>query len=409
MTPDAQIQTLTADIATLHAAVSNLEYRLNTHKHTAADMTTLISTGSSSSVTVPGSDTDIIFNASGAFSASDDFQFLSVSNTLSFTSGGKISSPNATGGTHEMDLFTGNSATSGTSGSLFIYTGTGYGSGRLSLSTGNASGGNNAGGNIDIESGFGAGTQRGGDINIISGNGGSGGNGGAIEINSGAAGGGEKFGGVIEIIAGDSSGSQLGAFVNIFAGTGGPTGSGGGIDIIAGNAGASATDKYGGSVEIVGGNGKGSGNGGDIEIQPGLKGSTGNAGRMVLENNATTAKSYRTVGRTTTTDNAYHSVADVVVTGNNSAGYIRARVVGHRTGGSGGTANDMFAAETVQGFKNNAGTVTLVGSLTFVFFYQDVANTDTKFVVNGTNIELQVRGDTNNNYTFNHEMWYMNV
>ncbi len=93
----------------------------------------------------------------------------------------------------------------------------------------------------------------------------------------------------------------------------------------------------------------------------------------------------------------------------NSAGYIRARVVGHRTGGSGGTANDMFATEIVQGVKNAAGTVTLVGSLTYVFYFQDVVNTDAKFVVNGTNIELQVRGDTNNNYTFEYEMWYMNV
>lgn len=130
---------------------------------------------------------------------------------------------------------------------------------------------------------------------------------------------------------------------------------------------------------------------------------------LVLEDSGETTFAYRKVGKLLTTDNIYTAVPSVFPTISNSAGYIRARVIGRRTGGSSGTVNDMIVAEIVQGVKNSAGTVTLNGSLTYVFFYQDTATPNAQFVVNGTNVELQVRGDTNNNYSWGYEMWYMNV
>ncbi|MGF6428223.1 hypothetical protein [Bradyrhizobium elkanii] len=195
--------------------------------------------------------------------------------------------------------------------------------------------------------------------------------------------------------AGDGDGSGDGGSLGIFAGNGGTTGENGDIEIIAGGNASHA----GGDVVIQGGD---SAIGGDV-ILSGGPGSSGPAGRVVI------GESYRAGGTLTTTDNAFHSVADVFGTTTNSAGLVRARVVGHRSSGSAGSANDSFMAEIVQGVKNNAGTVSLLSSLTFVFFYGDNAVCDVQFFVNGTQIELQVKGDTNNNYHWTYELWYQSV
>lgn len=198
-------------------------------------------------------------------------------------------------------------------------------------------------------------------------------------------------GGDLDLTAGNADSSGAGGEARLFAGNGQGTGVGGDVLIEAGDGG-----------------GSGSGNGGDINLEPGSGNGLRN-GRVATQMAAGDGASYRLTGQTTTTNNTFTSVGDKLTPASSSGGYIRARVIGRRTGGSAGTANDTAVYEIVQGVKNNAGTITLVGALTSLFTYEDNVNCDVQFAVSGSDIVLQVKGDTNNNYKWNYEMWYFTV
>ncbi len=139
---------------------------------------------------------------------------------------------------------------------------------------------NSAGGNLLVTSGQGEGSGgAGGDIELRSGNAGSGstGNGGKMTIRSGSAQG-TGNGGNIDLVAGNGTGGAAtgnGGNINITAGNSASSGSGGpgDISLTAGNASAGSTDQDGGDITLSGGLNNG-GNDGNILLNP----NSGNVG-----------------------------------------------------------------------------------------------------------------------------------
>lgn len=402
-----------------------------------------------------GSNTQIQYNNNGSFGASPFLTFIDTPPTLTLgNGGGSVDSAN-------IETTSGSVATAGDG--MYISIGNGGTSsgagGPFALFAGSAGGGNAAGGAITLDSGFGAGSGAGGNVTIDAGDGGTSGAGGGLLFSSGN-GGGVGAGGNIQVTAGSGGGNGTGGEVIIYAGAagggnnpggnmtlrageglgsgaggtlylktlnGGATGTGGGINMIAGDGGA--TSGRGGQVSILSGNGAGTnasagnitlaagigitaGNGGDIVIFPGQGGGSGSAigGRFILEGNPNTNdnKTYRVAGALATTGNTATYAPDVIYPPSNAAGLVHARVVARRTGGASGSSGDMTSAEVVQGFKNVAGTLTLVGALTNLFYYED-AVTGVAFAANGSAIKLQVTGRTTTNYSWAYEMWYETV
>lgn len=213
------------------------------------------------------------------------------------------------------------------------------------------------------------------------------------------------IGGEAAIVGGSGSAGATGGAATL---TGGTSTNIGGAAVITGGTGSG----IGGSANVSGGAGVSTGVGGNITLTPGAGASTSANGLLQQGgtiSSVTTLVSNRAVGVITTTTIGYNSVRDFFSPSTHSAGYIRARVVGHRTGGASGTTDDSIIVECVQGVKRGAGAPNLVGSLTFVFFYGDNATADVRFAVSGNLIQLQVQGDTNNNYSWQYEMFYMNV
>lgn len=219
------------------------------------------------------------------------------------------------------------------------------------------------------------------------------------------AGGSDYNGGDVQIFALDSGASSpnlpgqvwlQGGYNTFFNSTGAE------IHVAGGGAGA-----QGGSINFLGGDsGSFDGSGGDIRIQPGALNGAGFHGKIIMSG-PTNGFSRRAIGGLTTSDNSFHAVGDVVsLTEVGPVGYLHARVVGYDAGNG-----DLLAAEFTQAFKTTAGpTLSLVGSLNFIFFYGDAALADVQFAVNGTDIvELQVKGDTGRDYTWQYEFWYMGV
>lgn len=252
----------------------------------------------------------------------------------------------------------------------------------------------------DADTGF-----NGGTLNIEAGSSPSSGVGGTITMQGGRVIG---TGGYISMAAGngDTTAGTGGALELLAGGGGASSGQGGDIDIVAGE---SQSADVAGVVTISGGLGGTTSDGGDVVLEGGLPQGTGLPGRIVIRAASGNANAYRVAGALNTTDGSYHSVTDVFAMTSGSAGYIRANVVGHRTGGSAGTANDSFAAEFVVGSKNVAGTASFTSAITYVHLFGDNGAVDAKFIVSGGSVLMQVKGDTNNNYSWNYELWYMNV
>jgi microcystin-dependent protein len=80
--------------------------------------------------------------------------------------------------------------------------------------------------------------------------------------------------------------------------------------------------------------------------------------------------------------------------------FIRAFVVGRRTGGVAGTAEDCAAYEVKALYKNVAGTATLVGSVFTHLTVESQAGWDCTFTVSGGNVLVRVTGATDNNVSW---------
>jgi hypothetical protein len=77
---------------------------------------------------------------------------------------------------------------------------------------------------------------------------------------------------------------------------------------------------------------------------------------------------------------------------------ISAAVVGHRTGGTAGVANDSFSLQLEGLSKNNAGVITAHSTSTVQI--KDQLTWQITLVPNAPNIELRVQGALNNNITW---------
>jgi len=104
-------------------------------------------------------------------------------------------------------------------------------------------------------------------------------------------------------------------------------------------------------------------------------------------------------GRVATTNNTLTTLAAIATTTDKCL-YIEATCVGHRTGGSGGATGDSCTYKIAGLFKNIAGTVTQVGSTGALFTAEDNSNCGAQFTISGTDVLVQVQGDTDNNYTW---------
>jgi len=99
-----------------------------------------------------------------------------------------------------------------------------------------------------------------------------------------------------------------------------------------------------------------------------------------------------------TTDATVTPIASVAIP-TNSVVMIKAKIVGRRTGGTAGAAQDSAAYERTAKFKNIAGVVT-IANLQSDYTSEDQAAFNGTMVVNGTNAEIQVKGAANNNMSW---------
>lgn len=287
---------------------------------------------------------------------------------------------------------------------------------------------NDEAGSLTVQMGDG-GTGKGGDIYFYAGDGGGG--------FEGSAGAGEE-GGIIEIFGGFSN-YGIGGKVDIRAGAGNtPTANGGPVLIEAGDgvtggeiqleAGTALGGlQDGGSIVLgAGGANSGAGDAGFINMTSGssidqdgggiLAGlGTGNAttgkdGAFEIQGTRnTTAFSRRVCGRILTTNNTPTNAHRAVIPtmASTTTMIIQAKVSARRTGGSAGVAGDSAAYIRSACYKNIAGTVTLVGTVVDGLTAEDQAGWDCSFAISGTDVFLQVTGATDNNVTWNFELFHL--
>lgn len=79
---------------------------------------------------------------------------------------------------------------------------------------------------------------------------------------------------------------------------------------------------------------------------------------------------------------------------------LKALVVGRRTGGSSGTAEDAAAYEITALYKNVAGTATAIGSPTITVIGESQAGWDVTLVVSSGDVQIRVTGAANNNVSW---------
>jgi hypothetical protein len=107
-----------------------------------------------------------------------------------------------------------------------------------------------------------------------------------------------------------------------------------------------------------------------------------------------------TQGRATTTDGAtWTTVATITMSTSTTQGFF-VILQGVRTGGAGGAAQDGWDYGFRGYFKNAAGTVTQIGATTALWQHESNVNGNFRFNINGTAVEIQALGVTNNNITW---------
>lgn len=238
---------------------------------------------------------------------------------------------------------------------------------------------------------------------------------GGTALDSGNAGGG------IYLTAGSGDGGADGGNLELVAGTGGGIAGAGGDVLIDGGDALANSEGSGGAITLTAGNASGStlvgGDGGDITFTPGdgygssyrngdiicKVPTSGQASslpsRFILTNNLNTY-SYRILGETTTTSGA---AATYNITEVPQAILVEARVVGYRTGGTGGAANDSAAYVRRALYKTGP---TLIGSIQDDFTAESQAGWDCTFTTSGSTLQLQVTGAANNNVSWRFEIFF---
>jgi hypothetical protein len=96
-----------------------------------------------------------------------------------------------------------------------------------------------------------------------------------------------------------------------------------------------------------------------------------------------------------TTDATVTTIATVAIP-TDSVVMLKAKIVGRRTGGTSGSANDSAIFERTARFKNNGGTVT-IHNLQSDYTSEDQGIFDGTLAASGTNALIRVRGAANNN------------
>ncbi len=129
----------------------------------------------------------------------------------------------------------------------------------------------------------------------------------------------------------------------------------------------------------------------------------GATGRFVLTDPTNNpAYAYRMVQAVSVSSASFTPVDSLFIhTKTDTGGLLRLRVSGFHA-----PSGDTFACEYVQAFKNDSGTVSLLGSLTPVFFYGDNASVDARFAVSGTDVQVQVKSDGSDTYNFQCELFF---
>jgi hypothetical protein len=100
--------------------------------------------------------------------------------------------------------------------------------------------------------------------------------------------------------------------------------------------------------------------------------------------------------RVATTDATVTTLASIT-TVTDATFCVDAIVIARRTGGSSGAAADGAAYRIIGTFKNNAGTVTQIGSTSVVHSAESQAGWDCVFDVSGTAVRVRITGAANNN------------
>jgi filamentous hemagglutinin len=247
-------------------------------------------------LTVPGSNTQVLYNANGNAGASAGLTFASDANLLSVT--GNLNANNGmftnvvnvasfTGAVVSVtgNIYSGNLQSSGTTGAKFSILGStpttaNTTGGALTIQSG-AGNGANVGGTITIKAGNSGSstedTQWGGDVLVYAGNTtGASGRGGNIRIYAGQGNGEATFSGLVQIVGGRAEGGSgaSGGQLILYGGTGNLLGYAGQFQLLSGTS--FGTNKPGQDSLIKGSLGTGSGTPGNILIQIGTALASGN-------------------------------------------------------------------------------------------------------------------------------------
>lgn len=146
---------------------------------------------------------------------------------------------------------------------------------------------------------------------------------------------------------------------------------------------------------------------GKLHVQTGQVTGSVNAPILVLQSTATNDDVVVTtqLNRATTTSGTAATLG-TITTANDYAYRVETRVVGRRTGGTGGTAGDYATYLVTCSANNIAGTLT-IGAVTTVTEYESQAGWDATIDVNGIDLRVRVTGAANNNVTWHAETKWM--
>lgn len=101
-----------------------------------------------------------------------------------------------------------------------------------------------------------------------------------------------------------------------------------------------------------------------------------------------------------TTTNATLTTLFTLAIPTDTAVNVEVKIIGRRTGGSGGTAQDCASYHYESLYKNVSGTATIEGTVTTIAAKESNAAWDAQLNVSSGNLLIQVQGDTNNNITW---------
>jgi hypothetical protein len=125
---------------------------------------------------------------------------------------------------------------------------------------------------------------------------------------------------------------------------------------------------------------------------------TSNSGAIFRRNTSYGAVPFQAFSqRQVSTTDATVTTLWTYATATDSITYIEGVVIGRRTGGVSGAANDSAVYKVIAAFRNTAGTVTQLGTTTVQFTNEAQAGWDGVFAISGVNINFNITGAASNN------------